>query len=573
MLSKYLIPKFETVKKNLLPFLFLFVFFSSYGQAKVSWGEEFKLRKGSSDLSVIKADATGIYFEESHLVRVIGFWGSTERKSSILVKLNSSMSELYRKDYDKELKGKDLENFFFIQDKLYLFASGPGKKTKTLNLYAVELDKSSGNFKTDWKEVYSWDVSEKGSDVKFRITPNTDTSRIVLTSTNTGKEENHYEIQILDAALHSTGKPFSISNEFDPKTFQVEDFAYTPSGNPILVGRIYEYEEGKKKKDKNLIFKNYNIRVYDNQGKLKKELVTDIDGKYLVNGKLIQLKNQIVLAAFYSNEKKKKEINGMLVQRIDPVTGNIISSTKKELNNSLISEVEDDDSKSSKKKKDDEEEEGFSSNLVFRNFYATPDNGLVILSEKYKKHVEHRTYTMNTGNGGSSTSNTVTEVYESQDIYMCKISAQGNIDWLNVLPKSQYEEVVIGSSMYSGNPHLMMTGYFTGGTNRPFFSGFGCLPENNILNIFFNDDERNADVMNAGKKIKRVTRFSRTDCFQVRLDLLTGKFTRKILFSNKDIPPAMPRLGVVFDKTMYVTGKDDGRWGGKSKLAVGKISS
>jgi hypothetical protein len=561
------------MKKALLPLLFLLPFVISYGQAKVSWGEEFKLRKGSSDLEVIKADPTGIYFEESHLIRVVGFFGSKERKSSILVKLTPSMSEIYRKDYDKELKGKDLESFFFIQDKLYLFASSTDKKAKTLNLFAVELDKGSGNLKTDWKEVYNWDVSEKGSDVKFRISPNTDTSRVILTSTNTGKSENHYEIQILDAALKPAGKPFSISNEFDPKTFQVEDFVYTPTGNPILVGRIYEYEEGKKKKDKNLVFKNYNIRVYDNQGKLKKELVTDIDGKYLVNGKLVQLKNQIVLAAFYSNEKKKKEINGLLVQRIDPVTGNIISSTKKELNNSVISEVEDDDdAKNSKKKKDDDDEEGFSSNLIFRNFYATPDNGLVILAEKYKMHIEQRT--SSTGSGfGSTTSTTITEVYESQDIYMSKISAQGNVDWLNVLPKSQYEEVVIGSSMYSGTPLFMMTGYFSGGTNRPFFSGFGCLPEKNTLNIFFNDDERNADVLSLGKKIKRVTRFSRTDCFQVRLDVLTGKYSRKILFSNRDIPPAMPRLGVVLDNTLYVTGKDDGRWGGKSKLAVGKISS
>lgn len=559
------------MKKNVLTLFCLFSFFTHYGQTKVSWGDEFKLRKGSTDLSVIKADVTGVYLEESHTIRSAGFWGPNERKSSILVKLNSSMGELFRKDYDHDLKGKDLENFIFIQDKLYLFASSLDKKTKTLNLYAAELDKGSGDIKSDWKEIFNWDLSEKGSDVQFKISPNSDTSKIVLTSTNTGKSENLYEILTLDAALRPTGKPFSISNEFDPRTFQVEDFVYTPSGNAILVGRIYEYEEGKKKKDKNLIFKNYNIRVYDNQGQMIKQLVTDIDGKFLVNGKMIQLKNQIVLAAFYSNENKKKEINGLLVERIDPATGNIISSTKKELNNSLKSEVEDEDGKGSKKN-DNDDAEGFSSKLVFRNFYATPDNGLVILSEKYNMRIVKYTSTMNTGMGTTSTSNTVMEVYESQDIYISKISANGNIDWLDVLPKSQYEEVPVGGSMYNGSPLFMLTTYFTGGTNRPFFSGFGCLPENNTLNIFFNDDERNADVVSAGKKIKKVTRFSRTDCFQVRLDLLTGKLTRKILFSNKDIPPAMPRLGVVFDKTLYVTGKEDANWG-KSKVAVGKISS
>jgi hypothetical protein len=488
--------------------------------------------------------------------------------ASMLVKLNSSMSETYRKDYDKDLKGKEMENFLFIQDKLYLFASDQDKKTKTLNLYAAELDKGSGDIKSDWKQVYSWDMSEKGSEIEFKISPNADTSRIVLTSTNTGKSENRYEIVMLDPALRPVGKPFSISNEFEPKTFKVEDFVYTRSGNAILVGRIYDYEEGKKKKERNLIFKNYNIRVYNNQGQMIKQLVTDIDGKYLVNGKMIQLKNEMVLAAFYSNEKKKKEINGMLVERIDPATGNVINTTKKELNNSLISEVDDDESKDSRKKDDDDA--GLSSDLVFRNFYETPDNGIVILAEKYKMDLIQNTSTMNTGMGSSTTSNTVTEVYECQDIYMSKISANGNIDWLNVLPKSQVERVQVGSSLYGGTGLFMTTTYFSGNSSRPFFSGFGCLPENNAINIFFNDDERNADIISPGKRIKGVYRYSKTDLFQVRLDLLTGKLTRKMLFSNNDIPPAMPRLGVVFDKTFYMTGKEDGRRG---KLAVGKISS
>jgi hypothetical protein len=564
------------MKNHLLPFacsciLFTSILSTSYGQAKVSWGEEFKLSKGSTDLTVIKAESTGIYLEELHEVRSIGFFGSSSRTSSNLVKLDANMNELYRKDFDKDLKGKDLETISFIKDKLYLFASGVDKSAKTLNLYAAELDKSSGNVKGDWKQVYTWDVAEKGTNIKFKVTPNSDSTKIILTSTNTGKSQNHYDIQLFDAALRPTGKPFSISNEFDPGTFQVEDFLYTSAGNVILVGRIYEYEEGKKKKEKNLLFKNYNIRVYDNQGKMTKELVTDIDGKFLVNGKLIQLKNQIVLAAFYSNEKRKKEINGMLVERIDALTGNVVTTTKKELNNAAITQVDDDDEGSKDRKKSDDDE-GLSSNLVFRNFFLTPDNGLVILAEKYRMHIEQSTSTMGGAGGSQTTSSEVREIYESQDMYMAKISATGNVDWLNDLPKSQYEEHLIGSSMYSGMPLVMMTGYFTSNSNRPFFSGFGCLTNHNILNIFFNDDERNAGVLAPGSRVKRVTRFSKTDCYQLQLDMVTGKYTRKILFSNNDTPPAMPRLGMVFNGSLYITGKDDGHWGHKPKIAVGKIS-
>jgi hypothetical protein len=276
------------MKKPLYLIVGIFMSVACYSQAKVAWGDEFKLRKGSSDLAIINADKLGVYFEESHFMRKGGFWGTTNGKSSILVKLNASLTEVYRKEYDKELRDKDLESFFFIQDKLYLFASEYEKKDKTFNLYAAEIDKTSGNLKTDWQQVYSWEKSEKNAEVQFRITPNSDSSKIVVTSTYSGKTENHYEIKTMDANLKVVDKPFTISNEFDPKTFQVEDFVYTRSGNAILVGRVYEYEEGRKKKDKNLLFKNYNIRIYDNQGKMKKEIVTDIDGKFLVSGKLVQ---------------------------------------------------------------------------------------------------------------------------------------------------------------------------------------------------------------------------------------------------------------------------------------------
>ncbi|HEY0680047.1 MAG TPA: hypothetical protein VGD17_17300, partial [Chitinophagaceae bacterium] len=34
---------------------------------KVKWGDEFKMRKGSTDLEVIYADKSGAYLQEGHL--------------------------------------------------------------------------------------------------------------------------------------------------------------------------------------------------------------------------------------------------------------------------------------------------------------------------------------------------------------------------------------------------------------------------------------------------------------------------------------------------------------------------
>lgn len=540
--------------------------FASYvqgvAQEKVSWGDEFKMSRGSTDLSILQADNTGIYLEESHEVRAAFRY---PRKSSTLVKLTSQMTEQYRNDFDHELKGKQFDRFFFIKDKLYIFATDYSKRDRSLYLYAAEVDKGSGNLKTDWQQVNTWEKVEKTENIDYAIALNEDSSKIILTATFTDKEQNRYEIKMMDAALRPVGKAFSITNEFDPKTFQVQDFVYTSTGNAVLVGRIYAYEEGKKKRDKNLAFQNYNIRLYDLQGKMIKEIITDIDGKYLVRGKVKQLKNELVLAAFYSNEKKKREINGMLVQRIDPTTGNVLVSTKMDLNASLISQVEDDDAEKSNRKKDDDEDQGLAANLLFRNFYATPDNGLVLLAEKFDTRILTYYSTM-----GQTYETTTKELYTCGDIYMAKISAAGKIDWLHVLPKNQLEEQILGVGMSMVNM-FPTSSYFEPVDSRPFFAGFSSLAAGHTVKLFFNDNEKNADILQPGKKIKRTVNFSRSTCYVVDLDMVTGRYTRRALYSNRDIPASMPRLGAVLNNTMYLTGKEDHSIG-KSKIVVGKIT-
>src|SRR3569833_802226 len=103
------------------------------------------MHRSSTDINIIYSDKSGIYLEESHLAsRSFGFGF---RKSGILVKLDGSMAETYRNDFDKELKGKEYDRLFLIGDHLYLFATSYGKKENTLHLHAAEIDKTSGQLK------------------------------------------------------------------------------------------------------------------------------------------------------------------------------------------------------------------------------------------------------------------------------------------------------------------------------------------------------------------------------------------------------------------------------------------
>ena len=181
---------------------------------------------------------------------------------------------------------------------------------------------------------------------------------MLIVSRIIAKEKNEYYISEFDAKMKSTGKRVMISNEFEAKTFQLEDVVVASNGNIVMVGRVIEYQEGKKKKAKFLDFKNYLIRIYNAQGSLVKELNTNVDARWLLSSKLMQLKGrELILAAFYSNTKKGKEVNGMMVQRINPDNGDIISTSNKELNTSLISATDengDDDDESKKERKERE---------------------------------------------------------------------------------------------------------------------------------------------------------------------------------------------------------------------------
>jgi hypothetical protein len=555
-------------------------------KANMTWGDEFKLRKGSTDLEVIFADKTGVFVKESHYALKTYFViGASTRESATLIKLDKDLTEQYRSNFDKELKGKEYESFFFLKGKLFLLATDYSKKTKTLTLFAAEVDKNSGELAGDWTEVTAWEKDDKKEDISFKAVYNYDSSKMVLVSTIEGREKNNYEVRQFNERLQSTDKAIAITNEFDPKTFQLEDVIYTANGNVVLVGREYEYQEGKKKKDKFLDFKNYNVRVYNGQGQMVKEINTAIDGKWLVTTKVMQMLNkELILAAFYSNQKRGKEVNGMLIQRINPVTGDIVTASQKELNTGLIEAVEEDkgddndDDETKKERKERErlekiqdEGEAFSRYMRFRNFVPTTDNGVVILAEKYNSYSYTTTsYQGGFGNSPGRWTTTTYQVYECGDVFMSKMNTGGNIDWLHVVPKQQ-REVIQGGSTSHGNGLSLHFNFFRTGFNWPFYAGYGVLPGNNSLSIVFNDHKKNAEVLQPGQKVKRASYFRKSDCFAIQLNTLTGKYSRSYLFSNNDVPTAMPRLGSVLGNQLYMVGKED-RLLGKTKIAIGKLT-
>jgi hypothetical protein len=574
------------MKLLLTTLVFFLAFTKIFGQsAKVTWGDEFKLKKGSTDLEVIKADNSGIFVKESHLaVKSYFVIGGTTRESATLIKLDKSLNEVYSSNFNKELKGKEYEKFLFVKDKLFLIASDYNKKDKTLVLYAAELDKNTGDIKNDWQEIASIEKDSKKEDILTNVSLNEDSTKMVISSSIEGREKNTYQITLVNDKLKAEKKSALITNEFEKGTYDVESIIYTTNGNILIVAREYEYREGKKKKAKFLDFKNYNMRLYSGEGKIVNEINTTINGKWLISAAVRQINGtEIALAAFYSNEKKSKETNGMLVQRINALTGTVINTSDKLINTSMLNNIdatEDDDEEESKKEKKEREklekikddEDAFSRNLRFRNIINTPDNGLLIIAEEYNSYT-YTTTTYNSGGvGGFGSRNTTTtyKVYECGNIFFSKVDKNATINWLNIVPKNQYESILLGRSSGPGTG-LSFHHYFDPGANWPFYSGFGVVTKGNNVVILFNDHKKNDGVLQLGQKVKRVTRFNKSLTYSISIDVLTGKYTRTSLYGNEEVTTSMPRLGMAFGSDFYIIGKED-KFLSKTRIAVGRLT-
>ena len=213
---------------------------SNAQNASVTWGDEFKMKKGSTDLEVIYADNTGVYVKESHMTLKSYFViAATMRESATLIKLDKNLTEEYHQDFNKELKGKDYERFFFLKDKLFILASEYLKKEKKLTLYAAPVDKKTGELSGEFQEVTNWQKDAKSDDISFNVTYNSDSTKMVIVSSIEGREKNNYEVRQFDEKLKQVNKPIAITNDFDPKTFQLEDVLYTSTGNVVMIDSFY----------------------------------------------------------------------------------------------------------------------------------------------------------------------------------------------------------------------------------------------------------------------------------------------------------------------------------------------
>ena len=534
---------------------------------KITWGEEIKLKKGTADLDIVAADNTGLYFTESRLVMKSYFViGATLGESIKLIKMDKNFNEVFDNTYKKELKGLNFHSFQTLENDLYMFATDYIKKERRFVVYGAKVDKNSGELMGDFAELGSYDLESKRDDYEMRVSPVQGGKAFLMVSNISNKDRVSIAVNVLDKNLKRKENAI-INLSFTPNQYSLQDVKYTASNKIILLGKEFEETEYGKKKRKRLVFKQYVMAVYTNKGKKEADVKMNSDNRYVISGRLIeQPTGEMLLAGFYSNAAKKEDLNGFYINKVDPVKGELLLSSYKEINTgmlgkSFVDESDDDDlskeeKKEAKKAKDNDEDDEFPNSFVIRSVDINPSDNSIIISSEVSKYTSY-TYTTSSYNTTTKSwtyRTTTVHKFTNEDILIINADKDGKINWLNALPKSQIEQISSGSSNSGGfSISYDYSGYFANGGALPYYSSYKSLLNGNSLVIIMNDHNSNNINPGYGDKVKSVYNFrKKSSVYGISVDLGTGKMTRKNIASNNDETIMMPRHAFVIGNEFFV---------------------
>jgi hypothetical protein len=556
------------MKKAFLFFLSLSIVCISWSQKyQINWGDEIKLKKGTTDLDIVSADNTGLYFTESRMKMKSYFViGATYGNSQKLIKFDKNYSEVFEKEYKKELKGLDYHSFQPLEDDIYLFATDYIKKEKLFKAYGAKIDKNSGNVAGEFAELGSYTLESKRDDYEMKMKPIRNGKNFLMVANISGKDRISLGISLLDRMLKIKENTV-IDLSFNHNEFSLQDVQYSSNNKIILLGKQFEETQIGKKKRKRFVFKQYVMMIYNNKGEKEKDIALTSGDKFIIGGQLIeQTDGGMLLAGFYSNTAKKEDLNGFFINKLDPQNGNLSLSSFKEINagmlgNNFADETdEDDETKASKKQaakaKEDEEEEEFPNNFIIKSVDINPtDNSILITSEVSK--YRYYSYTTSSYNSFSKTWNYTTNYvhqFTNQDILVINSDKDGNIKWLNAIPKSQLEEIRTSSNSRGGMYFFSdYSGYFAKAGGMPYYSSYISLINNNTLFVILNDHTSNNVTAQYGDKVKRVYNFKKkSNVYGISMDLATGTMTRKFIAVNNGETILMPRHGYVVKNEVVI---------------------
>lgn len=550
-------------------FIFLNTFLSSAQQYSINWGDVMKMRKGTTDMDVVTADNTGVYFAEGSL-RMKSYFviGASYGTAYKLIKFDRNFNEVYEKEYKRELKGLEFHSFQPLGADLYLFATDYVKRDRAFKVYASKVDKNTGDLTGNPLEIGSYTLENKRDDYDLSVQPSQNGQYFLLVTDISANDRNSLEVVLLDKNL-KIKQQTSIDLQYPKNTYNLEDVRYTANNKIVILGKEFEEVPVGKRKRTRLIFKKYSLAVYSSKGKRERDVSVEQPDKYTIGGQLVELKSgELLLAGFYSNSARKEELNGFFLSKLNTELGELSLASFKAFDASMLGatytedeadedEETRDNKRSSKKAKDDEDENEFPNSYIIRSVEYNPGDNSYLITAEISKYTYY-SYTVSEYNPTTRTWRATTyhvHRYENKDILVVNADEQGRIKWVNDIPKNQLEEIRTSNAGYGNGIgfYRNYNSYFSKGGSMPYYSSFTQLIQNNKLVLIYNDHSKNNTLAGYGDRVRRIYNFRKnSNTWGVSIDIPTGQMTRKAISANDEETILMPRHAMVVKNEVFL---------------------
>ncbi|MCD6017040.1 MAG: hypothetical protein K0S53_161 [Bacteroidetes bacterium] len=337
----------------------------------------------------------------------------------------------------EECKNSFVSRILKIKNEFYLIYYSWDRKTKNSKMFAYPFDKASLSFKGPAKKMIDTDQTDDESYYKYDYS--NDSTKSMTTFRCRRKERKDkvnkdvISFNLFDSKMdliyaHDIEMPYT---EYDMENL---DYEIDSHGNifVLISVKINNAVDGIVNTDKeNEDGVRFELLKVNQTTHTLESTKLYLDNKYISTPVLSEdLNHNLVIAGFYSDQKKTKSFNGAFVFKVSYEADGTIKNILKSYSDFPKEVIEAEASAREKRKMEKKEAKGELevNNLKFNKILFKKDGSALIIGEE--EYVTEYSYSMN---GKNYTSRT----YHYDDIFLLKIDPQGKTVWCTKIDKGQ----------------------------------------------------------------------------------------------------------------------------------------
>lgn len=418
-----------------------------------------------------------------------------------------------------EYQKKDLVYRGLIQmgESFYLYTTYRDKKKKMTYLYSQELNKKSLTFSNPKELAHaSYEGYKKRQSASYSFTVSADSNYLLfITDLPTGKgDKDRYGLMVFDQEMEELWSKKDIETPELDEDFYRYDVQMGKDGKVYLLAKIYE--EGKA--EKGAINYKFEMLVYSEDEDEEERFDVTLNDKHLSDVTFERLDNgDFNVIGFYADKGGIQD--GVFNLLIDGESYSVSNEETVEFPTDFIVQHS---SEKTKKKAAKKEAKGKAVALYsydIDDLIENPDGTVTMIGEQY------RFYQVCTTDANGNT--TCTNHYVYGNIIIVKFNTDGEVEWMELIPKLQHTT-----------------------NDGGYYSGYALttLPTGD-LRMVFNDNPKNNYYDQNGKYYEWRRKKNKTDIIMYEVNL-EGRVKRYTLFNASDEEVmSRPKVSVQIDDT------------------------